>query len=99
MDPGSDAEPLSFLARPMPSWVRRRVVVIAPGFTRGYDPVEWAHALVVVERGAVELHLANGRRLALSCGDVVWLAGLAPTVLENAGTVAAVLVAVARAEL
>jgi hypothetical protein len=96
MDPSADAEPLSFLERPLPPWVHRRVVTIAPGMTDGADPARWTDALVVVECGEVEVQLPGGGRHTFVAGDIVWLGGLAPTSLANVGAVPAVLVALVR---
>jgi hypothetical protein len=88
---------VSFLDRPLPSLFHLRVVVLQPGCSEPYDSAEWLGALVVLERGALEIECTKGRRRALSAGAVFWLAGLPLRALHNPGTVPAVLSAVSRA--
>ena len=49
-----------------------RVVELPPGGERPYDAAEWAGALVIVDRGEIELACsdgaARGSRAAPSCG-------------------------------
>lgn len=93
-----DDEPdrMSFLhARPPPSF-ERRVIVIAPGRVRMYDEAEWRDAIVVVERGEVELRCRRGTRRRFRRGDVLWLDGLPLRSLHNPGQESAVLVAISR---
>jgi quercetin dioxygenase-like cupin family protein len=87
---------LSFLGRPLPPSFELRVITIEPGGERAYDDADWRDALVVIERGAVELEGLSGRRYACRRGDVVWLERLPLRVLRNRGRVAAVLAAVSR---
>ncbi len=75
---------------------RRRRVTIAAGASRPYDTAEWAGALVVVERGPVELEGVSGTRRRLAEGAVLWLCGLPLRALHNPGPGPAVLVAVTR---
>jgi hypothetical protein len=49
------ADRLSFLGRRLPPAFELRVVAVAPGGERPYDEDEWRDALVVVERGEIEL--------------------------------------------
>jgi hypothetical protein len=95
-DPGDDERPLSFLDRPPGPRFARTVVEVAPGGFRHYDAAEWHGALVVVERGEVELQGATGAGLRLGRGAVLCLAGLALRALHNPGAEPAVLVAVRR---
>jgi len=73
-----------------------RVVEVAPGGERPYDGAEWAGALVVVDRGEIELECPDGRRPRFAGGAVLWLGGLPVRALRNPGPVPAVLVAVSR---
>jgi hypothetical protein len=74
-----------------------RVVELPPGGERPYDAAEWAGALVIVDRGDIELACSDGRRPRFAGGAVLWLAGLPVRELRNPGSVPAVLVAVRRA--
>ena len=79
----------------MPSF-RLRFVAVAPGGTRPYDPAEWRDALVVVERGEIELETVRDGTRRYVCGDVLWLSGLPLRALRTRGSEPAVLVAVSR---
>ena len=72
-------------------WVR-----VLPGCTRAYDEAEWQDALVVIERGAIELEGSSGNRHHFGRGDVLSLAGLSLRALRNPGREPALLLAVAR---
>jgi hypothetical protein len=69
-------------------------VVLAPGRAAVFDEAAWRDALVVVERGEIELDCASGVRLRCRCGDVLWLTGLSVRALRNPGPEVAVLGAV-----
>jgi quercetin dioxygenase-like cupin family protein len=73
-----------------------RVVGVAPGCERAYEEAEWRDALVVVDRGEIELECLGGSRRRLSRGAVLWLSGLPVRALRNRGPERAVLVAVSR---
>jgi hypothetical protein len=73
-----------------------RRVAVAPGGTRAYDDAEWAGALVVVERGRIELEALSGGRRTFGRGAVLWLAGVPLRALHNHGLEPAVLVIVTR---
>jgi hypothetical protein len=73
-----------------------RVVEVPPGGERGYDEAEWRDALVVVDRGEIELDCRGGSRPRFAGGAVLWLGGLPVRALRNPGPVPTVLVAVAR---
>jgi hypothetical protein len=74
-----------------------RVVEVPPGGERPYDRSEWHDALVVVDRGEVELDCRDGSRPRFAGGAVLWLCGLPVRALRNPGPAPAVLVAVSRA--
>jgi hypothetical protein len=90
------ADRLSLLDRRLAWTFSLRLTVIAPGGTRTYDEAEWRDALVVIERGEIELVSQLGSRLRLECGAVLWLSGLPISAIHNPGAEPALLVAVAR---
>lgn len=73
-----------------------RAIAVPPGGVRRYDPGEWRGALVLLERGELELEALDGTRRRLAAGAVLWLGGLPLRVLRASGREAAVLVAVTR---
>lgn len=75
---------------------RLRVVAVAAGGERPFDEAEWRDAIVVVERGEIELECLGGGRQRFGRGDVLWLVGLPLRALQNPGREPAVLVAVSR---
>lgn len=89
-------ERLSFIDRPLPPSFELRVFALAPGHERPYDEAEWRGALVVVERGEVELECLAGGRLQCGAGAVLWLVGLPLRALHNRGPGTALLAAVSR---
>ena len=93
-DPGP--ERLSFLDGPLPPRFRLRAVTLAPGASRPFRAEEWADALVVVERGDVELECEAGVRRRFSAGAVMWLQGMDLRALHNPGAEDTVLSAVSR---
>jgi hypothetical protein len=62
-----------------------RRVAVAPGDARAYDEAEWRDALVVVERGQIELEGVGGSRATFTRGDVLWLVGLSLRAVHNNG--------------
>jgi hypothetical protein len=93
---GADRDLPSFVGRPLPPSLRRRVIVIEPGQARAYDDGEWRDAIVVVERGHVELAPHGDARRCFGRGDILVLAGLGLRSLHNPGREPTVLVAVSR---
>jgi quercetin dioxygenase-like cupin family protein len=89
-------ERLSFLGRLLPSGFEMRVVVVDPGDTRAYRESDWRDALVVVERGEIQLEASGGGRRVFATGDVLCLVGLSLQAIHNRGLEPAVLVAVSR---
>jgi hypothetical protein len=79
----SRGEHLSLLGGRVPAWAQLRGVSIEPGCRRPYDPAEWHGALVVVERGAIELECPSGARWRFEAGAVLCLAGLSIRALCN----------------
>ncbi len=87
---------LSFLGRRLGPAFELRQIVIAPGAERAYDEAEWRGALVVVERGAIELEGQGGTCHTFADGDMLCLSRLTLRALRNRGDVAVVLSAVSR---
>jgi hypothetical protein len=87
---------LSLLGRRLPPSFELRVVTLAPGRARPFDQAEWRDALVVVERGEVELECLSGGRWRFPRGGVLWLVGLPLRALHNRGPEPVLLVAVSR---
>jgi hypothetical protein len=93
---GAPAGRLSLLGRRLPPEVELRVVAVPPSRVRAYDEVEWRDALVVVERGEIDVECLGGSRKSFRRGDVLWLVGLPLRGLRNLGHEPAVLAAVSR---
>ena len=96
MGDGSGGDRLSFLDRRVPWSFNVRVVGLEPGTLRAFDAAEWRDALVVVEHGAIELESLNGSFRRFDSGAVLWLSDLPLRAIHNRGTVAVLLLAVAR---
>ena len=64
---------------------------------RVYDEAEWRDAIVVVERGEVDLECREGGHWRFRRGDALWLVGLPLRAIHNCGREPALLVAVSRA--
>ena len=60
----------------MPASFEHRVVTIPAGGARAYEAGEWRDAIVVVDRGEVELEALDGERHRFGCGALVWLDGV-----------------------
>ncbi|WP_329092711.1 hypothetical protein [Streptosporangium sp. NBC_01469] len=73
-----------------------RTVVVEPGGSRVHDEAEWRGAIVLLERGRIELVCSDGGRRAFGRGDVLWLEGLPVRALHNPGREPAVLLAISR---
>ena len=87
---------LPLLGRAPPRTFVRHAVTVPAGGSRAYDEDEWRDALVVVQEGVIELEPPSGDRVRLECGAILWLTPLRLVALHNPGTVATVLLAVAR---
>jgi hypothetical protein len=87
---------LTLLARRLPPRFEVALVTIAPGGNRTYDPAEWADALVVVERGEIELECTHGGPLRFVAGEMLWLCGLGVRALHNPGSRPALITAFRR---
>jgi hypothetical protein len=91
-----NSEPLSFLGRRLPSAFEKRTVTIEPRHLLTYDESEWLDALVIVERGEIELECLDGSPRRFPRGAVLCFAGLPIRRIRNPASNAAVLVAVSR---
>lgn len=87
---------LSFAARRLPRPFERREVIVAPDRERLYDRDEWRDAIVVIERGQIELEDAAGDRHRFVRGDILSLVGVPLRRLRNRGPDPAVLIAISR---
>src|SRR4029453_914122 len=96
MDDGCGRERLAFLGRPLPGSFERRGVGVAPGRPAAFDDAQWGGALVVVERGEIELECLGDTCWRFRRGDVLWLIGLPVRALHNPGREPAVLAAAPR---
>lgn len=76
---------------------RVRTLALGPGDAHEYRPAEWADALVIVERGELEVECRSGMRARFREGAVLAFAGLPLQRLRNAGSGPLVLRAFARA--
>ena len=91
-----DRRAVTLMGRSLPAWARVRLLTLGPGQRHPYDDAEWRGAMVVVERGAIELEWAGGRRSRCEQGEVLYLAGLPLRALCNAAGEPAMLSAVSR---
>ncbi|HEV8651911.1 MAG TPA: hypothetical protein VG276_21570 [Actinomycetes bacterium] len=96
MDRDSGPDRLSFFGTALPPWFQLRVVTVPSGHQRAYDQTEWRDALVIVERGEIDLECLGGSRERFGRGEVLWLTGLPLRALHNPGREPALLVAVSR---
>jgi hypothetical protein len=83
------------LGQPPPGF-ESRVVTIGPRSGRRFVEGEWRDAIVVVDRGEVDLELLGGGRGRFGSGAMLWLTGLPVRSLRNRGREHAVLVATRR---
>lgn len=93
--PGSAVDDAPVPTRPGPAF-RRRVVTIGPQQTLPFDERDWRDAIVVVERGDVDLCCVRGGRRRFARGAILVLQGLALRSLHNPGVEDVVLVALSR---
>jgi quercetin dioxygenase-like cupin family protein len=89
---------LSLLGRRLPPGFDVQVTIVAAGREHPWREADWRDALVVVERGRVEVECTGGMSLTFGPGAVLWLAGLPVRSLRGAGPEPAVLAAVRRCE-
>jgi hypothetical protein len=82
--------------RPVPEGFSRSVLRVAPGIELEVDPGGLPDAIVVVERGELELECRSGTRRRFGCGSMIPLARLPVVSLRSVGPDPLVLVAVSR---
>lgn len=83
MTDGTDR--MSFLGGRCPRDFRVRTLTLPPGAAVDRAPAGWADALVVVERGELEVECGGGTRARFGAGAVLSFAGLPLRRLRNAG--------------
>jgi quercetin dioxygenase-like cupin family protein len=74
---------ISFLGRQCPENFRLSVVIVQPRDDIEWRPADWADALIVVERGELEVELRSGTRAWFREGAILVLAGLSLRRLRN----------------
>jgi hypothetical protein len=87
---------LCFLDRRVPPQFQVRQIAVPPGAERAVHEGEWANALVVVERGSIELECHNGARRSFGSGDMLCLRRLPLRLLRNRGHSPVLLTAISR---
>jgi hypothetical protein len=98
MDESFGRDLLSFLGRRLQPGFETAAISIGPRCRRAYDEAEWRDAIVVVERGDIELEFRGGSQWRFCRGDALWLVGLPLRAIHNRGREPALLVAVSRAK-
>jgi quercetin dioxygenase-like cupin family protein len=96
MDVERGGAALSFLGACLSARFRMRELAIPPHGTLRYRSATWADALVVVERGELEVETVAGERRRFGHGSVLCLAGLRLRSLRNPGDTPCTLSAVSR---
>lgn len=91
---GESWKRLPFTDGPLPGAFERRVIAIAPGRMRAFDPAEWRDAIVVVERGRIDVECVGGTCQRFGRGAVISLDGLPVRRLHNRYCEPAVLIVV-----
>lgn len=95
--PEDDAALLELVTRQdLPPAFERWRCRLGAGVSRVTHPGEWAGALVLVERGRLEVRCDRGGRHVFDTGDLLVLGWLPLRSLHNAGEVAVELLAVRR---
>jgi hypothetical protein len=82
---GSAGDGLSFLEGRLPDAFELRLMAVSPGRELAFEEAEWRDALVVVERGEIELESAGGDGRRFERGAVLCLCGLRLQGLRNRG--------------
>lgn len=95
-DAHADDEPLRLLGRRVSPTFVVRVVLVAAGRQRTFDERDWRGALIVLERGELEIECERGTRRRFSAGAVLCFTGLPLRVLRQCGSGPALLVSVRR---
>lgn len=92
----ADGEPFLLLGRRMSPAFDVRVVLLAIGRQRAFEERDWRDALIVLERGELEIECVGSTARRFAPGAVVCLRGLRAGWLRQRGERDAVLVAVRR---
>lgn len=74
-----------------------RTITLAPGESRLHDEDEWRGALVVVDRGEIELCCSAGGSRIFGTGSVLWFTGLDLVSVRNPASTDAVFRGITRA--
>lgn len=80
--------------RVLPARFRRWEVVVQPGRPHPVEPADWARALVVVDRGRIEVETSAGASAEFGPGAVLSFDGLAVRALRSCDGEPAVLIVV-----
>lgn len=91
-----DASGVSFIGRCCPVQFRRRTLTLQPADAIDFRPIDWADAIVVVERGELQIECRTGRCATFSQGAVLVFDGMTIRRLCNAGSTPLVLSALSR---
>jgi hypothetical protein len=81
---GSDR--ISFLGARCPTGFRLRTLTLLSRGAVSYRPAEWAGALVIVERGELEVECRGGARARFDEGAILAFSGLPVRRLRNPGS-------------
>jgi len=92
----NEPDRISFLGRQCPENFRLSRVILQPRETLEWRAADWADALIVVERGELEVELRSGTRAWFGEGAILVLAGLSVRRLRNSGRVPLVVSALSR---
>jgi quercetin dioxygenase-like cupin family protein len=94
----SEERPARIGGGALPPNFARRSLAIRPGAECVVETADWGDALVVVERGQVELERRGGTRGRFGRGDILWVGAGSLRALRNPGRELALLVAVFRCD-
>lgn len=91
-----ETDRISFLGFRCPENFQLRTLTLYPNDAVDYHRADWLGALVVVERGELELECRSGVRARFTEGAVIVLSGLPLRRLRNSGSVPLLISAIAR---
>ena len=86
----------AFLGRRIPDGFGVRRITVPPGTERRTVADEWHDAIVILERGAIEVVEPSGGRRTFTPGDMLCLQWVACERIVNVGSVDAELIAIHR---
>jgi hypothetical protein len=90
---------ISFLGAGAPRNLRLRRLILQPRDALEYHAAEWTDALVIVERGELQVECRSGAQASFAHGAVLAFAGLTVQCLRNAGTSPLVLSVLSRCRI